>query len=87
MKRKRNLKCALAAIMISAMAVSGAYGLALTRAEETGAEDMPRNTINEFLLSTWKGYYDFDIASYDFQTKELAEAGMNFIWHPAIPPR
>ncbi len=82
MKRKRNLKCALAAIMISAMAVSGAYGLALTRAEETGAEDMPRNTINEFLLSTWKGYYDFDIASYDFQTKELAEAGMNFIWHP-----
>ena len=79
---KRNLKCAVAAIVISAMAVSGAYGLALTRAEETGAEDMPRNTINEFLLSTWKGYYDFDIASYDFQTKELAEAGMNFIWHP-----
>ncbi len=79
---KKIIKRAVAAFMVSALAITGAYGLMTAAAEETEEEPMPRNTIDEFLLSTWKAYYNFDIDSYEEQTKGLAEAGMNFIWHP-----
>ena len=79
---RKIIKRAVAAFMVSALAITGAYGLMTAAAEETEEEPMPRNTIDEFLLSTWKAYYNFDIDSYDEQTKGLAEAGMNFIWHP-----
>ena len=58
---RKIIKRAVAAFMVSALAITGAYGLMTAAAEETEEEPMPRNTIDEFLLSTWKAYYNFDI--------------------------
>ena len=40
------------------------------------------NTNDEFLLGTWRSYYDLSVKSYEEQTKELAQAGLNFSVDP-----
>lgn len=40
------------------------------------------NTNDEFLIGSWRSYYDLSVASYETQTKELAEAGLNFSVSP-----
>ncbi len=79
---KRSAICltlAMAAIFTSSVAINNLQKNATT----TVAKAEKVEIVDEFLLSSWLSYYSTDKKSYAEQTKEMAEAGLNFQWHVA----
>ena len=81
MLKKRVLCSALALATAIATATGAVNGL--TASGETEQETTKKvEIVDEFLISSWISYYSLDIKTYEQQTKELSEAGLNFMWHP-----
>ena len=80
---KKRLLCSTLAL---ATAFTSALGV-ITNLRASG-ETLNNTTkkveiVDEFLISSWLSYYGTDKKSYAEQTKEMAEAGLNFQWHVA----
>ena len=73
------LSLALATLFTSALAISNLR----VKEEMTVAKAEKVEIVDEFLISSWLSYYSTDKKSYAEQTKEMAEAGLNFQWHVA----
>ena len=90
MKNKIKKGIAIAAVAVSACAFSVGAIPKAGNAEVT-AEAKENDIMDEFLISSWLSYYGTNVKSYAEQTKELAEAGLNFQWHAAFaaacPPK
>ena len=95
MKKKRAFFIALAlATVFSSAFATGCSNKDADKAPESNEGEPYVRTylIDEFLLGTWKGYYNTNVKSYEEQTREMAEAGLNFQWFPynvapTSPPR
>ena len=91
MKKKRALFIALAlASVFSSVFLTGCTNKDKDKELDDNGEDVEATyLIDEFLLGTWKGYYGTNVKSYEEQTREMAEAGLNFQWFPynAAPTR
>ncbi len=91
MKKKRALFIALAlATVFSSVFLTGCTKKDKDKELDDNGEDVEATyLIDEFLLGTWKGYYGTNVKSYEEQTREMAEAGLNFQWFPynAAPTR
>ena len=76
-------KMQIASLLTVALLVGG-FGMGTLNAFATTMQTEVRkiNTNDEFLIGSWRNYYDLSVASYETQTKELAEAGLNFSVSP-----
>ena len=81
MLKKRMLYLALA-LTTACASVAGAIGNLYANRKVVNAQTEKVEIVDEFLISSWISYYSLDIKSYEQQTKELSEAGLNFMWHP-----
>ena len=79
---KKRVLCSALALATAFATVTGAVN-GLTASGESEQETTKQvEIVDEFLISSWISYYSLDIKSYEQQTKELSEAGLNFMWHP-----
>ena len=75
---KKNMRKLVSLLTVALLVGSAGAGTLSALASNTDTEMKKINTNNEFLIGSWRNYYDLDVASYEEQTKDLAEAGLNF---------
>ena len=79
---KKKVICSALVLATAFSTAAGAIS-GLTASGETATTQTKKvEIVDEFLISSWVSYYGLGVKDYASQTKELAEAGLNFIWHP-----
>ena len=81
MLKKGGVCLALAITTVCASATGAVVNFQANGETNTQVEKV--EIVDEFLISSWLSYYGTDKKAYAEQTKELAEAGLNFQWHVA----
>ena len=80
---KKRLLCSTLALATMFASAAGAITNLRASGETLDNTTKKVEIVDEFLISSWLSYYGTDKKSYAEQTKEMAEAGLNFQWHVA----
>ena len=80
---KKRMLCSALVLAIALSTVAGTISGFQASGETAENQTKKVEIVDEFLISSWLSYYGTDKKSYAEQTKELAEAGLNFQWHVA----
>ena len=78
---KKSILCSTLALATVFSAVAGVISSFKVSGEVTKVQAEKVEIVDEFLISSWVSYYGTNRKSYAEQTKEMAEAGLNFQWH------
>ena len=79
---KKKVLCSALVLATAFSTAAGAINGLTVSGETTTTQTKKVEIVDEFLISSWVSYYGLGVKDYASQTKELAEAGLNFIWHP-----
>ena len=78
---KKGILCLTLALATAFASAAGIVNNLQVNVKEADAEVEKVEIVDEFLISSWVSYYGTNRKSYAEQTKEMAEAGLNFQWH------
>ena len=78
--------CSALVLATALSTVAGAISSFQASCETAENQTEKVEIVDEFLISSWVSYYGTDVKSYAEQTKEMAEAGLNFQWHIGSVP-
>ena len=84
------MKKSVLSLTLALSAIFASTAIVMTNVQASGdalaTQEEKVEIVDEFLISSWVSYYGTDVKSYAEQTKEMAEAGLNFQWHIGSVP-